>query len=44
MQDDASLNLFYFLIYSFILNETKIFLMIKGDIHKEDRHHKPLDT
>ena len=21
-----------------------IFLMIKGTIHKEDRHHKPLDT
>ena len=21
-----------------------IFLMIKGTIHKEDKHHKPLDT
>ena len=21
-----------------------MFLMIKGAIHKEDRHHKPLDT
>ena len=21
-----------------------MFLMIKGTIHKEDRHHKPLDT
>ena len=21
-----------------------IFLMIKGTIHKEDRHHQPLDT
>ena len=22
----------------------RIFLMAKGNIHKEDRHHKPLDT
>ena len=29
----------------FILNETKMnILMIKGTIHKEDRHHKPLDN
>ena len=26
------------------MKQRLIFLMIKGTIHKEDRHHKPLDT
>ena len=33
------------IILKFILNETKMnILMIKGIIHRGDRHHEPLDT
>ena len=37
--------LFIFLfIYLLSMKQKWIFLMTKGTVHKEDRHHKPLDT